>query len=638
MANYYSDNEDLKFYLEKWIDWSALVKLTEDDLGASDSFASVEEAVAFYHETVHLVGEFAGNEIAPRARAIDEAGLSFEDGEVQFPKPLSEIFSGINNLELHGMALPRELGGMNCPLALYMINGELLSRADVSVMTHHSFHGGMAMAMLVYSIVEGSTTFEGETSKIKKTRFERAIREIARGEAWGSMDITEPDAGSDMAMLRSKAVQDESGQWLLTGQKIFITSGHAKYHFVVARTEDVKKNDEFKGLDGLSLFLVQTYEVNENGEKKWIAQINGIEKKIGHHGSATVSISFDACPAELIGRRGEGFKQMLLIMNGARIGVGFEALGLCEAAYRLAKDFAANRPSMGKTIDQHELIADYLDEMRTDIQGIRALAIDCAFHEEMAQKNRIRAATAGSEMEKKEAHGAYLNHQKQSRLLTPLLKYFAAEKAVDMGRKCIQIHGGVGYTKEYDAERLLRDALVFPIYEGTSQIQSLMAMKDNMSAIIKDPQDFARQVALARTRSLTSLNPLERRVAKLQNTAYSVTTHLLTKVVYGKVKSVRPTHFNQWIGELLKNWDPKRDFAPALLHAERFTQILIDKAICENLLAQAKKYPEREELLSRYLERAEPRSKYLQNMIVKTGSRLLEQLQSQSVDSTSAMA
>ncbi|MCU0664651.1 MAG: acyl-CoA dehydrogenase family protein, partial [Myxococcota bacterium] len=467
MANFYEDNHDCRYYVEKWIDWEPLVRLTEYDFKAEDGFKTTEEGLAFYRDIFDLVGKFAANEIAPRVKEIDESEHTLSDGVVVAPESLTEIFEGIKELELHGMCLPRELGGMNCPLLAYYINSELIGRAETAVMAHHSFHGGIAMAMLMYSIIEKTTEYQIDPPKIVKTRFADQIDEIAKGNAWGSMDITEPNAGSDVGALRCKGEQDENGNWFVTGQKIFITSGHGKYHFVIARTEKAKGTDAFDGLKGLSLFLVPTYEGNGVGPRKWLASINSLEKKMGHHGSATVSAFFDRTPAQLVGERGEGFKLMLLLMNNARIAVGFESLGLCENALRMAKAYAAERPSMGKTIDHHEMIAEYLEEMETDIQSIRALAVYAAYHEEMFQKLRIHlyAFVPEDAKERKALERQQKMHQQKSRAVTPLLKYFASEKAVEIARRCIQIHGGVGYTREYGAEKLMRDAMVFPIYE-----------------------------------------------------------------------------------------------------------------------------------------------------------------------------
>jgi hypothetical protein len=228
--------------------------------------------------------------------------------------------------------------------------------------------------------------------------------------------------------------------------------------------------------------------------------------------------------------------------------------------------------------------------------------------------------------ERKQTERDQLAHQKRSRAVTPLIKYVAAEKAVEMARRCIQIHGGVGYTREYGAEKLLRDAIVFPIYEGTSQIQALMAMKDNLMAVMREPQTFLKDAARAKVLSLTSRDPLERRVARIQSLALASIQNLMTRIVGDKLRQLNKRNPTSWLGTL-KDWDPKRDFGPAMLHAERLTMLLADKAIGEVLLEQARNHPEREEVLVRFLERAEPRAHNLHQIITTTGDRLLRRLQ-----------
>lgn len=627
MASYYGDNEDLVFYLERGIDWGPLVELAEEGFRAPGGPANTAEAVDLYRETLRLIGQFVAEEVVPRIRAIDAKGPRLVDGEVIQPPELDELMEKIQALELHGMGLPRELGGMNCPLLVGMMASEIFARADVSVMAHHGFHGGMAIVMLLYSILEGSTVFDRESHQIVKTRFAEQIAEILRGEAWGAMDITEPDAGSDMAALRTRGELGPDGRWTVTGQKIFITSGHGKHHFVIARTEEARGEGALAGLEGLSLFLVRAYEDGPEGRRRF-ATLDRLEEKLGHHGSATCALSFDRTPAELIGKRGEGFKLMLLLMNGARLSVGFEAIGLAEAAYRLARDYAAERRSMGKTIDRHEMIADYLDEMRTDIQGLRALAIYGAYHEELSQRMQRHDLLQGEEgsLDTQRLRRKQRRHQKKARRVTPLLKYLAAEKAVEIARRAIQIHGGAGYMKEYGAEKLLRDAMVMPIYEGTSQIQALMAMKDTLGGILKNPQAFVTKLAQARWRSLSARDPLERRVAKLESLALSAEQHLVSKTATDKIRSVSSQPLSEWRRAFSENWDPKRDFAYAMLHAERLTRLLADVAIAKVLLEQSQEHAERRELLERWLDRAEPRDRYLHEEITTTGARLLEQL------------
>lgn len=640
MADFLDDNPDLKFYLTAGVDWDTLAWVTELGFRHPDGFRDSGQATDFYREVVSSVAAFAADEIAPFSAEIDREGVRFRDGEVVFPPRLAGIFDKMAELDLFGLTLPREVGGMNAPLLLYFINGELLARADVSVMAHHGFHGGIAMAMLVLSLLEGSTEIDPGTGRVVRTRWPREMEEIARGRAWGSMDITEPDAGSDMAALRTSAARDASGSWRLKGQKIFITSGHGKYHFVIARTAlgDGERAGAGTGLKDLSLFLVRAFDDLPDGTRRRHASLDRVEEKLGHHGSATAAITFDDTPAELVGRPGDGFKLMLELMNHARLGVGFEAIGLCECAFRMARAYAAERRSMGKTIDRHEMIADYLDQMEIDIVGLRALAVHAAFHEEVGHKLEIFGAALPSRRSPRSngngrahvpvesAAGAAARHRAAARRALPLLKYLAAEKAVEMARLCLQIHGGNGYMREFGAEKLLRDALVLPIYEGTSQIQALMATKDALGAIIKRPQAFLKELARARWKVMTARDARERRVARLTVLSMTAQQHIVRNLVGAKLRAVRGKPLASWPGEFLGHWDPRQDFSFALLHAERLTRLFADVEIAGVLLEQSRRHPERGPLLDRYLARAEPRVRFLHDEITSTGGALLGRL------------
>jgi alkylation response protein AidB-like acyl-CoA dehydrogenase len=629
MASFLTDNEDLLYYLNQGIDWTALADVTEYGWRTPDGFKNGTDAKQFYGEVAHMMGELVAEHLAPRAAKIDREGTHLENGEAVESPSMKEVFDAIRAADLHKLCIPRELGGLNAPLLLYFLCGEMIARGDLACMNHFSFHGGMAMAALAYSVSEGTTQFDMKAGRIASTRFAEEIGEIARGEAWGCMDITEPNAGSDMAALRTAAVQDERGDWFITGQKIFITSGHGKYHFVVARTEAAKDPDDpFAGWAGLSMFFVKTYDDLPDGTRKRYVTLERIEEKLGHHGAVTAALSFERSPARLIGKRGEGFKYMLVLMNNARVGVGFESIGLAEAAYRMAKAYAEERRSMGKVIARHEMLADYLDEMRTDIQAMRALGVAGAFHEEMSQKMQLigRFIEEASPAERDRIQRELPRHRALARRYTPLLKYLATEKAVEIARRNMQIHGGVGYTREFGAEKLLRDSLVLPVYEGTSQIQSLMAMKDTLMGIIKHPQAFVARMGQARWRAVSARDSLERRVARLQAVSMSAQQFLMTRTAAGKIKSLADRPVAKWREVLTEPWDPKRDFALAMLHAERLTRILIDEAVAELLLEQSKSHPERREVLERWLDRAELRSKALHEEITTTGARILSSL------------
>ncbi|MCZ6713246.1 MAG: acyl-CoA dehydrogenase family protein [Deltaproteobacteria bacterium] len=629
MANFFGDNDDLQFYFDGGIDWEPIATCLRGSSGRDAA-----ESIRVFREVATMVGEFVAVEVAPKAAAIDRFELHTVDGEVIVSPAMKEILRKIRALDLHGMCVPESLGGNGVPFLLYFITLELFSRGDASVAAHYGFHGGISRAALILSILEGSTTVDPESLEITGTRFEDLIREVVRGDAWGSMDVTEPGAGSDMSALRTVAEQDEDGNWFVSGQKIFLTSGHGKYHFVIARSERTATSDDpAAGLGGLSLFLVPAFEDRPSGVRKRFATVDRVEEKLGQHGSVTAAVTFDRAPAQLIGNRGDGFHYMLKLMNQARIGVGFQAIGLMECAYRTARDYAAQRSSMGKTIDRHEMIADYLDEMDTDIRALRAMAFHTAWHEEMAQgiEYRLRLAPDPDHVGRARMEQELKIHKNVGRRMTPLLKYLAAEKAVECARRCVQMHGGNGYMRDYAAERLLRDALLLPIYEGTSQIQALMAMKDTLSAIIKNPQEFVKRRAQMRWRALSARDVLERRVARVQGMSLAAQQHLVTKTATSRVRALPGKPVSDWPRAFLSDWDPKHDFPHAMLHAERLTRILADEGICVVLLQQARKDESRRELLERYLERAEPRCRFLLDEISTTGHRLVDSLSGREV-------
>lgn len=629
MSNYFNDNEDLRWYVDRGIDWAPLIEATEYGFRAPDAMKSVPEAVAFYREVLESIGELSAKYVGESAARMDREHPHVQDGEVVEGPAIQRAFEVFRDNELHKMVFPRELGGLNVPLIVYYLAGELIARGDVGAMTHFSFHAGIGMAMLAYSIYEGSTHFDVQAGRIASTRFQEPIEEILRGDAWGCMVITEPDAGSDMARLRTKATLGEDGVWRLSGQKIFITSGHAKYHLVIARTEE--STGEGMGLDGLSMFVVKAYDEQPDGTRRRYVTIDRVEDKLGHNSSVTAALTYEDTAAQLVGQRGEGFKYMLVLMNNARVGVSFEGIGIIEAAYRMASEYAQGRKSMGKSIAQHEMIADYLDEMQTDLLGARALAVASAYAEESAQKLGILQRFEGtlSEAEKARIEKELPRVRARSRRFTPLLKYLTSEKAVEHARRCVQIHGGVGYTREYGAEKLLRDAMVLPIYEGTSQIQSLMAMKDTLNGIVKDPAGFAAKSAQSALRARTSKDPLERRFAKLQSLVRGAERSLVARTAKDKLDGVRRLPIGQWKGALTKNWDPKRDFAIAMLHAERLTKLLADEAVCEVLWEQSQRDPARRALLERYLDRCELRCELLCKEITTTGAKMLAKIAQQ---------
>jgi alkylation response protein AidB-like acyl-CoA dehydrogenase len=622
-TNYYLDNDDLRFHIERAFDWSEILALFERNFTAEEGFESEEEAREFFRDILDNVGKYVAAEVAPRVRDMDNKHPQLEDGEVKVSPEMGEIFEGFKEMGLYALNLPRELGGLNAPMTLYFVIAEMLSRADPALLGHYGFHGGIAMSLLAYSMKEGSVEHNGET--LLKTRWDDAITEIAAGENFGCMVLTEADAGSDLSAIRTKGVLGEDGKWRVTGQKIFITSGHGQYQLVLAKTENTGN-----GLKDLSLFMVPR-KIERDGEMVDNVEIERLEDKLGIHASITCTLAYDESEAELIGKRGQGFELMLMLMNNARLGVGFEAIGLIEGAYRMAVEYAAERKSMGKPILRHEMIADYLDRMDAELRGLRAVAFSAAHAVDLYNRLewKLQLDPPADEKERKELERRIKKMKWRARELTPLIKYEAGEKAVDLARLSLQIHGGVGYTTDYLIEKFFRDAVVLPIYEGTSQVQALMALKDQLGAAIKDPAGFVRRSAQARIQALSARDPLERKLGRMQTKLYGAMQHILTRIARDKWHWVSEKKMTEWAAAFLKDWDPRRDFAFGLLHAERLTRILVACKTAEVLVDQAKRFPERRELAERYIERTTPDVNHMHDEILHTGDRLVRQLGSE---------
>ena len=434
------------------------------------------------------------------------------------------------------------------------------------------------------------------------------------------MVLTEPGAGSDLAQIKTTAVEQPDGMWKLNGEKIFITSGNGQYQLVLARSEDA---NAMPGLKGLSLYLCK----RKIGDKVNV-RIAKVEHKIGHHGSPTCVLVYEDSIGELIGRRGDGFEQMLLLMNFARVAVGFESLGLIEAAFRTATEFAAGRVTMGKSIDRHEMIADFLEDMHLTIIGLRAICFETAQKVERANRLEqiLKFDPPTDEHERAELERKVNRAKRQARDLTPLVKYYGSEKAVEMSRLSMQILGGVGYTQEYAPEKLLRDALVLPIWEGTSQIQSLMVLKDQLMQGLRDPRRFIVKMARANWKRVAENDPLEKQLSRLFSYKYKALQTILVKIAKNKLKHTYELPVGAWSDALFTQWDPKLDFAPGMLHAERLTKILAEVAIARILVKYAVKFPDRRGDAEKFMRRADLHCRNWLAEIEEHGDELLAAL------------
>lgn len=459
--NFYLDNEDLRFHMERVIDWKPIVEARES-IGSEDSpYDSVEEAVETYLDMLaDPIGELAAERIAPRAAEVDAEGCKLVDGEVILPEPTQRNMQELAEADLMGMTLPAEYDGLNFPATIYTAATEIISRADASLMNLFGLQG------------IGETVAYFASDEIK----EEYLPRFASGELTGAMVLTEPDAGSDLAAIQASADQTAPEDWTIRGTKRFITNGCGDVLLVLVRSEDPHR---YGGGRGLSLFLV------EKSEK---VQVRRIEEKLGIHGSPTCEVYFDNAPAKLIGQRGRGLTRYVAwLMNAARLSVGAQSVGICEAALRESNRYATQREQFGRPIRQFPAVAEMLVNMQLTTEATRALLYEASRMVDVSEglnaelENTDRSAPDYGELKQKQMRASRL-----SDILTPLIKYYAAEACKQVVDDAIQVHGGNGYMKDYPVERLFRDARITSIYEGTSQIQVDWAMnrilKGNLNA------------------------------------------------------------------------------------------------------------------------------------------------------------
>jgi alkylation response protein AidB-like acyl-CoA dehydrogenase len=442
VANFYTDNKDLKFIVEEMLDWDAVVKMKETIGSDECPYADTAEAKASYVEMLtDPVGELAANRFAPRAEEVDAIGCRCENGEVIFPEGLQRNLKDLCDAQLMGMTIPRKYGGLGFPETVYTAAIEMVSQADASLMNFFGLQGGIA-----------ETIAEFASDELKQQYLPR----MSTGEFTGAMALTEPDAGSDLAAVQTRAVggieakQDPvTGQWMISGTKRFITNGCGDVITVLARSEDPAKK---AGGRGLSFFLV---------EKCDRVKVRRIEHKMGIHGSPTCELYFDECPAYLIGQRGMGLARYTAwLMLAARLAIGAQAQGIAEAALQEALKYATSREQFGKPIKDFPQVATMLSDMRMYAEAARAI---------LYATSEIVDLHQGAEWKGLRDEEKRLGRIAEA--LTPIAKYYTTEVANRICYDAIQIHGGNGFMKDYPVERLYRDVRITNIYEGTSQIQ-----------------------------------------------------------------------------------------------------------------------------------------------------------------------
>ena len=448
MSNFYLDNKDLQYHLSHPL-MKRIIELKERNFADAKEYdyapQDVEDALDSYRRVLEIVGDVCGEVIAPNAEGVDHEGPRVVNDHVEYASGTVRNIEALNEAGLGGMTLPRKYDGLNMPVTCFAMANEMVARADAGFEN-------------IWGLQDCAETINEFASEDIKQRF---LPRVSAGETC-AMDLTEPDAGSDLGAVMLKATWDEAaGVWRLNGCKRFITNGDGDISLVLARTEEGTKDAR-----GLSMLI---YDKRDGGVK-----VRRIENKLGIKGSPTCELVFNNAPAVLVGDRKMGLiKYVMSLMNAARLGISAQSTGLCEAAYREALKYAQEREQFGKPIIKFAAVAEMLKNMEAKTLASRALLYETArFVDIYKQLNHISHDRSLESEERQEMK--FYNRLADG--FTPLAKMFASEYANEVAYDSIQIHGGSGYMKDYACERLYRDARIMNIYEGTTQLQVVAAI------------------------------------------------------------------------------------------------------------------------------------------------------------------
>lgn len=464
--NYYSDEKEWQWLFKNAVDWKNILPLYYTSYPTEEGFESPEEVIKFLEEILISTGDWAHKSLAPRAVKLDQEGPGkVIDGRTFPNEHVLATYREATDLGLYGLALPKIYGGMALPPAIVTVLMGQIARACTSTMTQISFF---------YAIADMLNRFGSEEDK------ERLIPKIIAGEISGAMCLTEPGAGSDVGSLRTSAELQTNGTYLLNGSKIFITNGGGGIQLVLGRIKG-----EPEGLKGISMFLV---EQDIPGKEGLNFRVVKNEDKMGLHGSFTTEILYENTVGKLMGEKNMGFTYMLHLMNAARLACGIQSVGGIEAALSYAKNYAQERKQFGKPIAELPLMKRNLEDYETERDALRALLMDTVTYVDIFQKLDLKKVTTNDLTQKEQE--LYEVSKIWVRKRTPLLKYYGTEAFTSLTTKAIQVLGGYGFMKEYPVERIHRDSFAPLLYEGTSQIQALMALKDLIKYAMGEPKKF----------------------------------------------------------------------------------------------------------------------------------------------------
>lgn len=481
MANYYTDHPEIEFHLNHPL-MKRVVDLKERNYVEKDQFedapVNYEDAIENYKRLLDITGDVAANIIEPNSEDVDLEGPHLENGRMIYASKTFENLDATRKAGLWGLSMPRRYGGLNLPNAIFSMTSEIIAAADA----------GFQNIWSLQSCIDTLYEFGSEEQR------QKYIPRICAGETM-SMDLTEPDAGSDLQRVMLKATQDEDGTWRLNGVKRFITNGDSDIHLVLARSEEGTKDGR-----GLSMFI---YDKRDGG-----VTVRHIEHKLGIHGSPTCELVYKNAKAELCGNTRLGLiKYVMALMNGARLGIAAQSVGVEQEAYNEGLAYAKERAQFGEKIINFPAVYDMLSRMKAKLDAGRSLLYCCARYVDIYKALEDIARDTKLTPEERQEMKKYT---RLADAFTPLAKGMNSEYANQNAYDAISIHGGSGFIMEYKCQRLFRDARIFSIYEGTTQLQVVAAIRyitnGTYLSIIKE---------MLENEVSDDLKPLKERVAKL---------------------------------------------------------------------------------------------------------------------------
>ena len=482
MANYYTDHPEFDFYLNH-PEMKRIVELKERNFADKDTYADApvdfEDAIENYKQVLNITGDIAANILEPNSEEVDLEGPHLVDGRMHYASKTYENLDATRKAGLWGISMPRRYGGLNLPITSYSMASEIVATADA----------GFQNIWSLQDCIETLYEFGSEEQR------QKYIPRVCAGETM-SMDLTEPDAGSDLQRVMLKATySEEEGCWLLNGVKRFITNGDSDIHLVLARSEAGTHDGR-----GLSMFI---YDKNQGG-----VTVRHIENKLGIHGSPTCELVYKNAKAELCGSTRMGLiKYVMALMNGARLGIAAQSVGVSQAAYNEAIAYARERKQFGEAIVNFPAVYDMIAKIKAKLDAGRSILYQTAryvdIYKALDDIARERKLTPEERQEQKK-------YARLADAFTPIAKGMNSEYANQNAYDCIQIHGGSGFIMEYKCQRLYRDARIFSIYEGTTQLQVVAAIRyiTNGTYLTIMKEMIAKEVA-------EELKPLQVRIQKM---------------------------------------------------------------------------------------------------------------------------